>query len=207
MTANITLYAYNFRSRAERIVWTLNELELDYTLIRLDPFKGETLTPEFLQLNPQCKVPVLVHGENIFTESLAIMEYLNDMAGGSLKPHNLIEHYQFRHWLSFMMSEIEAYLWINDQATRLKGLYHWPADSEKEALRLVNKHIQYVCNAIKEQTFLLGDQFTLLDIYAYQLLAWAHLNNITLPDSVLRYLRTLEKRKAFPSSMLNDGII
>ena len=73
----IILYAYNFRSRAERVLWTLHELGFAHKVVRLDPFKGETRTPEFMRLSPASKVPVLVQGERVFTESVAIMEYCN----------------------------------------------------------------------------------------------------------------------------------
>ena len=55
----ITLYAHKFRSRAERVIWTLEELELDYRLIRLDAAKGDLQAAEFLSLNPAAKIPVV----------------------------------------------------------------------------------------------------------------------------------------------------
>lgn len=37
------LYAYTFRSRAERVLWALRELDHPYEVIRLDPFKGDAV--------------------------------------------------------------------------------------------------------------------------------------------------------------------
>ena len=111
----LILYAYTFRSRAERVIWVLNELKLDYKLVRLDPSKGDTSTPEFLKLNPGKKIPVLVHKDHVFTESLAIMEYLNRIANeGVLVPEKRDENYAFRNLIYYMLSEVEAYLWIAD---------------------------------------------------------------------------------------------
>ena len=49
--SGITLYAYNFRSRAERVMWALNELNISYKLVRLDPSIGETNADEFIKLS------------------------------------------------------------------------------------------------------------------------------------------------------------
>ena len=47
---------------------------LDYQVVDLT--KGETRTPEFLKLNPNGKMPVLVDGDFVLWESNAIMRYL-----------------------------------------------------------------------------------------------------------------------------------
>ena len=48
---NITLYALNFHSRAERVMWALEEFEIPYNLVRLDISKGELFSEEFQKLS------------------------------------------------------------------------------------------------------------------------------------------------------------
>ena len=123
----LVLYAYTFRSRAERVLWTLRELAMPHRVVRLDPFGGATRTAEFLQLNPAAKIPVLVHGERVLTESIAIMEYLNDIsASRHLIPKGAADNSRFRRILHFGLTELEPYLWLADQAGRLKQIYRWP---------------------------------------------------------------------------------
>lgn len=50
---------------------------LAYESKRLDMGAGEHKTPAYLALNPRGKVPVLVDGDVVVTESLAIMAYLD----------------------------------------------------------------------------------------------------------------------------------
>ena len=127
-TPKITLYAYTFRSRAERIIWTLNELQLDYTLIRLDLSKPkDPQLTEFARLNPTRKIPVLVHDGQVYTESLAIAEYLDSLKPDiSLLPSSPAENYRLRHIIHYGVSEIEAYLWLGRQAAHLRQYYSWP---------------------------------------------------------------------------------
>ncbi len=59
--------------------WMLMELGLDYEFHPVHPRTGQTMTPEFLKLNPRHKVPLLRHGEFLVTESAAICQYLSEM--------------------------------------------------------------------------------------------------------------------------------
>ena len=202
----LTLYAYTFRSRAERIIWTLNEFEFPYTLIRLDPFKGETASKNFLKLNPAKKVPVLVHGTEIFTESLAIMEYLNDISTHiKLTPTEPLARYHYNRAISYCATEIEPYLWLADQNSRLQAYYQWPDGTAATSIQRVRSAIPLVFKWLMEQPYIAGDQFTLADIYYYQCLTWANNWAIDLPTHVADYLQKLAKRPAFPNDMLNPA--
>lgn len=59
----------------------LEELAAPCERIRIDLGKGETRTPEFLRLNPNGKVPVLVHDGTPIWESAAITLYLGEIFG------------------------------------------------------------------------------------------------------------------------------
>ncbi len=63
-------------------------LDLPIDFVRVDVFRGESRTPEFLALNPNGQVPVLQDGARLLTESNAIMCYLSDKAGADLWPHD-----------------------------------------------------------------------------------------------------------------------
>jgi len=198
----LTLYAYNFTSRAERVIWCLAELGLDYELIRLDPFKGDIFKPEFLELNPNAKVPVLVHGEKIYTESLAIMEYLNGLvADVQLVPEGGDDQSRYRHLIYYMATEIETYLWICDQANRLKDIYPWPEGTTEVALKRVGRNIKTVFQKVLENDFAAGKNFSIADIYAWQLMGWAGGYGIELPDDIQAYMNRMMEREGFPEGM------
>lgn len=74
------LYDY-FRSSASfrvRIGLNLKGIEPERSLIHLLKDGGEQFGAEFTGLNPQQLVPVLVDGENRLTQSMAILEYLDE---------------------------------------------------------------------------------------------------------------------------------
>src|ERR1700679_987781 len=65
-------------SRALRVHWMLAELELPYVSHRIQSRTGETLTEEYLKLNPRHKIPTLEHGSLCMGESAAIIHYLSE---------------------------------------------------------------------------------------------------------------------------------
>jgi len=59
----------------------IEELGLDVETHRVDLSRGETHTPEFLRLNPNGRIPVIVHEGMAIWESSAITMYLGELHG------------------------------------------------------------------------------------------------------------------------------
>ena len=195
----ITLYAFSFPSRAERIIWALAELKLEYELIRLDPFKGEMATDEFKALNVPAKMPVLKHGDECYTESLAIMEYLATLTSNELVPSSGKTALNYRHAMYFGATEIEPYLWIANQKTKLEFLYPWPDGTREQSLENLKKNLPTIWQWLDSRPYIAGDSFSMADIYYHQLLRWVQAYKIDTPETVEAYLQTLESRPAFPA--------
>lgn len=77
-TQKMQLYSYSSSSCAWRVRIALHLKGLDFEYKAVDLLKGEHLTPEFLKLNPLGYVPVLVHGDIVIADSLAIIMYLEE---------------------------------------------------------------------------------------------------------------------------------
>lgn len=83
---SITLYHHPF-SRAASVVWQLEEVGVPYELQFVDLMTGQQKSAEHLARNPMGKLPVLVDGEAIISETAAIGVYLADRyALGRLAP-------------------------------------------------------------------------------------------------------------------------
>lgn len=76
----ITLYNYFRSSASYRVRIALNIKLLDYNLkdIHLVNHGGEQHFPDYRALNPQEHVPTLLENELVLTQSLAIIEYLEE---------------------------------------------------------------------------------------------------------------------------------
>src|SRR6185436_1044105 len=73
------LYSY-FRSSASyrvRIALHWKELKFEYVPVHL--VKGDQLSAEFRKINPMAHVPALEHDGFLIAESVAIIQYLDDV--------------------------------------------------------------------------------------------------------------------------------
>lgn len=79
--ATMKLYSY-FRSSAAyrvRIALNLKGLAYETVPVHLTRAGGDQLTPAYRQLNPQALVPLLEDAGRLLTQSLAIIEYLEEV--------------------------------------------------------------------------------------------------------------------------------
>jgi maleylacetoacetate isomerase len=86
-STGLRLYGY-WRSSAAyrvRIALNLKGLPYDNIPVHLTNDGGEQHHDEYRELNPQELVPVLIDGERIVRQSLAIIEYLDESYDGELK--------------------------------------------------------------------------------------------------------------------------
>ena len=86
----------------------LEEMGLGYTAHAVNLMKGEQKTPEFLAMNPNGRIPVIVDREadnHVVFESGAIMVYLAEKTGLFL-PSNAKRKSQVMQWVMFQMGGI-----------------------------------------------------------------------------------------------------
>ncbi len=105
-TSMLKIYGWK-RSRVVRCMWVMEELGLQYEHVSLDPNEGQNRTPDYLALNPQGKIPTLVHDDFVLTETMAINSYLASSFPGSLWPATARGAAKLQQWTSWALSELE----------------------------------------------------------------------------------------------------
>jgi glutathione S-transferase len=115
MAIDITLYEYG-PSRSKQARWALLECGLEFKAISgLEVLHSEALK----KINPMGKVPaVVIDGKPLF-EAAAICTYLADLVPekGLIAPSGTRERALHMQWVSFALTEMEAYLWSNARNT------------------------------------------------------------------------------------------
>jgi maleylacetoacetate isomerase len=93
----VKLYSYHRSSASYRVRIALNMKGIDYDLVPVNLKEEEQYSKEFKVINPQGFVPVLEDGENRITQSLAILEYLEEKyPSPSLLPGSVEERAKVR---------------------------------------------------------------------------------------------------------------
>ncbi|NOR20190.1 MAG: glutathione S-transferase [Xanthomonadales bacterium] len=91
-------------SRSQRILWLLEELELDYEIKRYQRDKVTSLAPpELRAVHPLGKSPVITDDDVTVAESGLIVEYLIETYGNGrlMPPVGTPENMQYRYWLHY----------------------------------------------------------------------------------------------------------
>ncbi|MBD2771647.1 glutathione S-transferase family protein [Iningainema tapete] len=159
----------------------LEEIGLPYNLIPVNVHRGEQHTPEFLALNPNGKLPVILDrdtaGEPITVfESGAILLYLGDKTG-QLIPPTPEARLELMQWLMWQMSALGP---MSGQAVHFQQ--HAPEQLDYPITRYrreVARLYGVLDRRLVDRTYLMGNDYTILDISVY---GWLHFHTLVLGE-------------------------
>ena len=197
----IVLYHHPW-SRASGTVWMLEEAGVDYELRWVDIMAGAQKTPEFLSLNPMGKLPVLVDGDVVVSESAAIGVYLGDrFASGRLAPAlDDPARGTYLRWAFFSPSVIEPAAAARPSGGNFNagavgwGTYETMLDATEAA--------------IGAGPWLLGDRFTMADVILGGTLRFMLTFKMIEPRPAFNgYVQRLDARPAFQRSVARNAAV
>lgn len=180
MSEHIVFYT-NPMSRGRIVRWMLEEVGEPYETVLLT-YAESMKSPDYLAINPMGKVPAIRHGETIVTETAAICAYLADMFPdkGLAPPSGNARRGPYYRWLFFAAGPVEA-------AVTAKAL-DLLAPEEKAPMAGYGRFDDVIGTleaAVRDRTYLCGDQFTAADVYVGSQIGWGMM------------FGTIERRAAF----------
>jgi len=159
-------------SRASRALWIMHELSIPFEHVGLE--MKDLKNPDYLQVNPNGKVPAIVDGEFKLFESMAINLYLakrfNKDGFWPASDEDQALCYQWSFW---GMTELEKPL-----LTVLIDMFMTAPDKRKpeavaEALKALPKPFAVLDGALDGRDYLLGSSFTVADLNLASICSWA----------------------------------
>ena len=203
------------RSRSQRLLWLLEELEVDYELKHYARTR-EGRAPEALRaVHPLGRSPVITHGDVLIAESGAIMEYLVETLGeGRMKPEpGTDELLRYRFFLHFaegsMMPPLLVKLLFNrvrDAVPLLGRLIASKVDAAYTDPEIIS-HLAFVDAELSGRTWLAGESLTAADVMmSYPL--QAALSRANLPGEyshIANYIARCEARPAYARAVERGG--
>lgn len=180
----LTIYGIG-ASRASRPLWTALELGLDFAHVPQTYKAGATRTPEFLALNPNGHIPVVVderpEGTVTVWESMACALYLarvhGQPDGQGIAPAQPHEEAEALRWAFWTVTELEA-----DALTVLMHRMAMPAEQRKPELAdkaeqrlkvplsVLEGHLQ--AQQARGQAHLAAARFTVADVCVASVVSW-----------------------------------
>jgi glutathione S-transferase len=187
-------------TRSIRVRWTLQELRVDFEAVTVNMIAGEHRSPAFLKINPAGKLPVLVDGDLVLTESVAIVLYLAEKyPDQGLLPADLGQRAQANRWLLFAATELEQPLWRIARHTNQYPEVKLPGD-----VALAREDFKSMAAVLEEhmggRQCVAGNTVTVADFVLAYTLDWA--NEVQLLDGFPHLQEYMERMYARPHAPL-----
>ena len=191
-------------SRAGRIVWLLEELELPYELNRMDFHPKDLKSDEHRARHPLGRVPVLDDGEISIYESGAIIEYVIERhKNGGLKPAvdspMFPEYLQWFHYCEGMVMPPVNTIVVH---TLLLPPEKRDETALGQAQRLVTRALAPVNEALAGRDYLIGD-FSGADLMLGHAVFMSNRLGCVNDEmaNIKAYIERIEQRPAFKKAM------
>ena len=168
-------------------------LSIQHRWIAVDILNGETQTPEFLQMNPNGKIPLLVIDDGEYlAESIAILFYF--ARNSYLLPEDDLPLARVLQWQFFEQYSHEPYIAVARFIARYLGL------PEDRKLEYENKQIggyralDVMELRLQKGLFLVGNECTIADIslYAYTHVAGEGGFDLSRYPAILAWLKRIQ---------------
>jgi glutathione S-transferase len=148
-----------------KVLWALDELGLNYSREDWGLPNRDPKVPEFLALNPNGQVPVLVEDDYVLWESVAIMDYLNRKVGGGLLPEDARQQGLVMQWVLWQNNEMGSH-WAYPLMSIIRKAPGFD-DPQKVAANIeawTGKMNIIEAHLAKSGDFVVGNSFSLADI-------------------------------------------
>lgn len=163
------VFYYSPMSSAVPTHWILEELGVPYEKVKIDLQAGDQQKPAFLALNPNGKVPLLVHDGTPIFESVAIAIHLGETFGVSKKlfPEPGLRRAEALKWLVWSNVTLGEALsrYQHNVSDRIPAERH-NAKAAEVAKADVEKLLGILDAALAGKTWLVGDSFSIADAHA-----------------------------------------
>ena len=193
MALDITLYEYG-PSRSKQVRWTLLELGLEFKAVEgLELLHSDRLN----KVNPMGKVPaVVIDGKPLF-EAAAICTYLADLVPekGLIAAADTYERALHLQWVSFALTELEAFVWSNARNTfvlpeemRITALFEQNNRAYIHAAKVLD-------NVLAGSDYLVDNRFSVTDILVGFTVNWGNaVGLLEQTPNLQKYLARLKER-------------
>ncbi|MEM7770043.1 MAG: glutathione S-transferase N-terminal domain-containing protein [Cyanobacteria bacterium P01_A01_bin.37] len=194
----IDLYTYTTPNGRKPAI-LLEELELPYTIHKIDIGKGDQFSPDYIAINPNSKIPAIHDRDTNITvfESGAMMLYLAEKTD-KLLPKDTAARFRAIEWLMFQMAS------VGPMFGQLGHFRHAAPEKlpyainryEKETLRLLG----VLDRQLATTPYIAGD-YSIADIATYPWIVATATSYLHDVPNVKRWVETLEARPAVQTGM------
>jgi glutathione S-transferase len=181
-----------------RCLWMLEEIGQPYELIEKTTRADDLQSAEYLRLNPNARIPTLIDGDVVLWESMAINLYLAQKYEGPMHCDAKVLGIAAQ-WSFWMMLEMEALLLEFMEHRAVLPEFARDASKAERGELLLRKPLSVLDGALKQQSHLAGEAFTVADLNVASILAWGKMGrlNFSAHPALAKWLDACLARPAY----------
>ena len=185
------------RSRAMRVLWMLEELELPYEHVPATPRSDAARAH-----NPAGKIPTLLIDGRPFTDSVAIVQHLADAHGRFTAPAGSLERLAQDGATQFAVDEVEGALWTTGKHSFVLPEERRVPAAKDTARWEFSQAMEELARRLSDRAFIAGPDFTVPDLLLGHCASWAEAAKMEMPGGpVAAYFERLRARPALARAM------
>lgn len=204
-------------SRSQRVIWLLEELNLNYEIINHKREPGTRAAEQSLRaVHPLAKAPVLCDKDVVLAETAAIFAYLLEQYGnGKLEPSkDTAQRIQYIYWMHFAEGSLMPYLAMKLVFARMVERAPFFARplikfiSRSVGVKYLNPNLRLEIDAIELHLsnfeWFAGSQFTAADIlmgFMLEAIAGRMTDGASHPN-IMRFINAMHARSAYQKAAL-----
>jgi glutathione S-transferase len=192
-------------SRSSRIIWLLEGLGLEYTLVTHKRGPNLRAPLELKRVHPLGKAPTIVDGDLVLAESATILRYIAERHGNGhfMPPPGTDARAIHDERLDYAESSLMMPLMMKLMGQRGAGL---PESLDQFSSRELDRALTYVSLALGEGPFLMGDGVTLADMQMSYCLAVLERGGLLQNRPTLKaYWQRIQEQPGFRRSIEIGG--
>jgi len=161
----IKIYGDPGSGSLRRVTAAASAMGVDIERVNIDLFKGESHTPDFLELNPHGLSPVMVDGDFVLYESAAINLYLAEKVGSDLAGRSTRERFEILQWMFWSGEQWRIYATLTFDEVLVKRFMGKPADESivQLAADKLRASAAVLDAHLAKHDYIVGDRLTLAD--------------------------------------------
>ncbi len=189
-------------SRSQRILWMLEELGVEYEVVRYEREPSLLAPPSLKSVHRLGKSPVIVDDGLVVAESGAIVDYLSEQFD-SLRPSGSAERRRASYWNHFAEGSAILPLILRLYISRLGEA---GAPLHPRVNQQVSQMLSHVEAELAGAPYLAGGELSTADIMmSYPLEAASARNGLSAYPGISSYLERIQARPAYARALERGG--
>ncbi|MBO9668127.1 MAG: glutathione transferase GstA, partial [Bdellovibrio sp.] len=181
----------------------LREAGMNFELVKVDLKNKEYAGGDYYKVNAKGYIPALqLPNGHLMTEGAVILQWIADQAPDKnlLPKFGTMERYKAMEWLNFIATEVHKGLGSLFGATHLSEESKTAIHSKLQLrLTVLDQHLQ-------KNPYILGENFSVVDAYAYNVLRWTPLLNVDMANhkAIHGLMTKMAERPSVKEAVINN---